>query len=68
MHEDLPEVRLCWSVILGCAETSEAFICNESLDRVEAADDNIQPQIELEPIDEKWFVKITLHCYSRPIW
>ena len=68
MHEDLPEIRWCRCVILGCAETSETFISNESLDRVEAADDNIQPQIELETIDEKWFVKIALHCHSRPIW
>ena len=44
-----------------CAEPCKAFITKESLDGIETGDYDIDSQVKLDSIEEKWFIKVSLY-------
>jgi len=52
VHESFLEIGLRWSLITCSAETGETFIVNESLNRVEPGDDNVDTQVKLDAVEE----------------
>ena len=53
VHESLLVVGLGRGFIAGCAETSKTFIVKKSLNRVESSDNNVDPQIKLDAIEQQ---------------
>lgn len=55
---DVVRVRL---LVVVCAESGEALVAQVCLNRVDAADEDVQAAVELLLVEDKWVVNVALH-------
>ena len=61
VHESFLVVCLGRLFVASCAEASETFVVDEGLDGVEASNDDVDANIELDAVEEEWIVEVALN-------
>ena len=60
VHAEVIQVAPCWTVVLFGSKTCEALLVDEAPQRVHARQQDIDPQIKLQTVDEVCLVKVAL--------
>lgn len=60
VHAQVVEVAASWTLVLLCGKPGQALFVNETAQRVDSCDQNIDSQIELQAINEIRLVQVAL--------
>lgn len=60
MHEKITKVRAKWRHILGGCESCQSLLVNENSQGSHTSDENVNPEVKFESIDQVRFVEVPL--------
>ena len=64
MHAQIAQISWSWCLIFDSCKTSKAIFKDVDSERIDSIDKDIQTKVELEPIDQIWFVHVSLYHHG----
>jgi hypothetical protein len=61
MHVKVAHVGVGWFLLLVSAKPDEPIVVQKHPQRVHARHQHVQPQVELESVNQEWFLQVLLH-------
>jgi hypothetical protein len=60
MHEEVIEIPLAWLLVLARGEARKSILMQVNAQRIDAIDENVEPQVILQAIDEVRLLEVAL--------